>query len=60
MVLFIVLNTASIQLVPITVATLRMSSGSNSPWDFVPSVLIVSLLSLIASIVMMRALNIKR
>ena len=56
----VVLNAASIQLVPVTVATLRMSSGSKSPWDFVPAVLIVSLLSLIAGITMMRALNIKR
>ena len=56
----VVLNSASIQLIPITVATLRMANGSQSPWDFVPSVLIVSILALSAGIIMIKILNFKR
>ena len=56
----VVLNTASIQLIPITVATLRMTNGSKNPWDFVPSVLIVSLLSLTVGLIMIKILNFKR
>lgn len=53
----VVINTASIQLVPVTVATLRLANGSKTPWDFVPSVLIVSLLALIAGCIMIKILD---
>ena len=53
----VVLNSASIQLIPVTVATLRLSNGSESPWDFVPAVLIVSLTALISGLIMVKALN---
>ena len=55
----VVLNSASIQLIPVTVATLRMSNGSKTPWDFVPSVLTVSLIALTAGLVMINILNLK-
>ena len=41
----IVLNTASIQLIPSTVAALRVSLGSASPFDILPAVWITSLCS---------------
>lgn len=56
MAMLVVINTASIQLIPVTVATLRLSNGSNSPWDFVPSVLIVSLISLTIGCTMVKML----
>lgn len=52
----VVINASSIQLIPITVAALRLSNGSESPWDFVPSVLIVSIIALTAGIIMVKAL----
>ena len=41
----IVLNTASIQLIPATVAAIRAQLGSNSPFDILPAVWITSIAS---------------
>lgn len=41
----IVLNTASIQLIPTTVAAVRVSLGSTSPFDILPAVWITSVCS---------------
>ena len=41
----VVLNTASIQLIPATVAAVRASLGSNTPFDILPAVWITSLCS---------------
>lgn len=43
MVTFVVLNTASIQLIPTTVATLRLQHGSASPMEILPAVWLSSL-----------------
>ncbi|MBP8640862.1 MAG: spore maturation protein A [Oscillospiraceae bacterium] len=43
--LLVVLNTASIQLLPTTVASLRASLGAAAPFDILPSVWLASLLS---------------
>ena len=40
---FIVLNTASVQLIPATVAALRAQAGAASPFDILPAVWITSL-----------------
>ena len=45
MVTFVVLNTASIQLLPTTVATLRMQYGAAAPLDILPAVWATSLAS---------------
>lgn len=42
MVLFVVLNTASLQLIPATVAALRQSAGSISPYSIIPYIWISS------------------
>lgn len=42
MITLAVLNTASIQLVPTTVAAIRFSAGSNSPFEIIPAVLLSS------------------
>ena len=41
----IVLNTASIQLIPATVAALRSSMGAHSPFDILPAVWVTSICS---------------
>ena len=45
MVLFLVLNTASIQLIPTTVATVRAAAGCEAPFDILPAVWLASALS---------------
>lgn len=47
----IVLNTASIQLIPATVAALRTSLGSGSPFDILPAVWLTSFSSAAAGLV---------
>lgn len=48
--LFIVMNTASIQLIPATVAGIRSSLGCASPFDIIPAVWLTSALSVSAGI----------
>lgn len=50
MILFILLNTASIQLLPTTIATLRLQNGSAVPMDILPAVLLTSFLSLLVAL----------
>ena len=47
----VVLNTASIQLIPSTVAALRASLGSRTPFDILPAVWITSVCSAAAGLV---------
>lgn len=49
--LFIVCNTASIQILPTTVASLRAANGSQSPFEILPAVWITSTLSVTFAIV---------
>ena len=46
----IVVNTASIQLIPATVAALRLSAGAGHPFDILPAVWLTSLCSVCAGI----------
>ena len=48
--LLVVLNTASIQLVPATVASLRVAAGCETPFDILPAVWLTSLLALAAGL----------
>ena len=48
--LLVVLNTASIQLVPATVASLRTAAGCETPFDILPAVWLTSLLALAAGL----------
>lgn len=47
---FVVLNTASIQLLPTTVAAIRAACGAESPFDILPSVWISSFLSVVVGL----------
>lgn len=57
MVLFVVLNTASLQLVPTTTALLRSKAGSAMPLDILPAVLCASAVSVTAGVLMAKLLN---
>lgn len=46
MVNFVILNTASVQLLPTTIAALRASHGSKSPFDIIVCVWVVSVVAL--------------
>lgn len=48
--LLVVMNTASVQLLPTTVAALRASFGAEAPFDILPAVWLSSLLSVSAGI----------
>lgn len=48
--LLVVLNTASIQLLPTTVASVRAAAGSSAPFDILPAVWLSSLLSVTAGL----------
>lgn len=50
MILFVVLNTASLQLIPTTAAALRLQYGSSSPMEILPAVWAVSLANLILTV----------
>ena len=51
MLTFVLMNTASIQLIPTTVAALRKSFGSAHPFDILPCVWITSALALTAGLI---------
>ena len=48
--LLVVLNTASIQLLPTTIASLRAAAGSETPFDILPAVWMSSVLSVSAGL----------
>lgn len=50
MIIFTVMNTASLQLIPTTVAALRLKAGSENPMEILPCVWIVSVLALTAAL----------
>ncbi len=51
MIVFIVLNTASITLIPTTAAALRLKHGSASPMDILPCVWLTSVTALITGLI---------
>lgn len=57
MAMFVVINTASIQLVPTLMATLRQKHGSVIPLDILPAVWLNSLVTLIVGILMAKLLE---
>ena len=57
MVIFTVLNTASITLIPTTVAMLRLKHGSPYPLDVLPLILLNSLISLTVAITLAKIIN---
>lgn len=60
MILFTVLNTSSIEIIPTTVIALRIAHGSASPSAIIPCVLIVSLISVSVCILSVYAFERKK
>ena len=54
--LLVVLNTASIQLLPATIASVRGASGAESPFDILPAVWLASALSVSVGILTAKCL----
>ena len=54
--LLVVLNTASIQLIPATVASVRSAAGCRTPFDILPAVWLASVLSVSAGLLMAQLL----
>ena len=48
--MFVVCNTASIQLIPTTIASLRAAAGSAAPFDILPATWFASVLSVLAGV----------
>ena len=48
--LLVVLNTASIQLIPATIASVRAAAGCETPFDILPAVWLASVLSVLAGL----------
>lgn len=60
MVMFVVWNTASIQLIPTTMGILRSQYGSSSPFDILPAVWVASIGSLFIGVLIAKLLAKKR
>lgn len=59
MITLVVLNTASIQLIPTTIAMLRYNTGAKNPMDVLPAILLTSLASVTVGLLMVKAFSIK-
>lgn len=57
MIMFVVINTASIQLLPTGVAAFRMKFGSLQPFDVLPAVWISSVCSLLVGVMFVKVLS---
>jgi spore maturation protein A len=60
MVIFVVLNTASLQLIPTTAAALRLKNGSSAPMEILPLVWISSLAAVTAALITAKLLGNRR
>lgn len=57
MAMFVVLNTAALDLLPTTVGLLRMQAGSASPFDILPAVWLASSASVVVGVVLAKLLG---
>ncbi|MEE0944752.1 MAG: nucleoside recognition domain-containing protein [Clostridia bacterium] len=55
--IFAVMNTASLQIVPATVAAMRAKTGAAAPFDIMPAVWITSAVSLISAVIVVLVLT---
>ena len=60
MILFIVINTASLTLIPSNIIAMRASTGSNDPGIIISPVIITSLISITAGIILCKILSKRR
>jgi spore maturation protein A len=55
--LLVVLNTASIQLIPATIASVRAAAGSKTAFDILPAVWLASVVSVAAGLIAAKLLS---
>jgi len=60
MCMFVVLNTASLQLIPTTIALLRANAGSASPMEIMPASWVASGASIVTAVLMVKFLSWRR
>lgn len=60
MVMFVVINTASLQLIPSTIAAMRQAAGSEQPFAILPYIWITSILTLITGIMLAKIFSFRR
>lgn len=60
MVIFVVMNTASLQILPTMVGTLRQSFGSQTPFDILPAVWVSSVCALAVALMLAILFNAKK
>ena len=58
--MLVVLNTASIQLIPSTIASMRLAHGAANPFDITPAILFTSLISTTIGCLMVYTLSLNR
>jgi spore maturation protein A len=57
MVVFVVMNTASMQLIPATIGYLRQSYGSTAPFSIIPQVILSSAVALSVALILAKGIN---
>ncbi len=57
MCMLVVINTASLQLIPTTIGAIRASCGADTPFDIIPAVWIASIISLAAGVIASKLLK---
>lgn len=57
MAMFVVINTASLQLIPTTIAAIRIKYGSAAPFDILPCIWLASSVTLLTGIVLAKSLS---
>ena len=60
MVIFVVINTASLQLLPTTLASLRQAYGSSAPFEIIVPVWISSACALFVALIIACTLNLRK
>lgn len=59
MVMFVVINTASVQIIPSTIGALRQAAGSQQPFSVLPYIWITSALTLISGIMLAKIFSLR-
>ena len=60
MIMFVILNTSSLQLIPTTLAAMRLKAGSTAPMEILPSIVICSIVSVSCGLIAAKAWTIKK
>lgn len=59
MVMFVVINTASLQIIPSTIGALRQAAGSQQPFSVLPYIWVTSVLTLITGVMLAKIFSVR-